>query len=502
MASDTAAPRAAESTAVAAIWLVGGRLIARSIDLVTLLVLARILGPAEFGAVAVAMTLILIVEAISEMPVSFVLVRAPEVTQSMLDTAFTLSMIRGIGIAVILALLAIPYASFNNDLNLVPLICVLAFAPAIRSLISPAMVHFVRAIDFRREFVLDIVGKLATLVVAVTVAYIAQNYWAIAAGTVAAPVVMAIASYFFAPYFPRLTLKEWNQFSSLLQWNTASQFLAAINWQIDRLLLGRMASREDLGRFSIANDLTAIPYQALVIPVVRPLMAGLSALPDEPVRLGQAYRKTTAAIMMVGAPALIGMAVLSEEIVRLILGPKWSEAALMLALLAVSGVAPLLAAPFGSLAIRLGRFQYGTLQTLLEFVVKIPAMVIGVYFFGVMGALIARIICGLGVAFTSMVLVRRLIGLPLTDQLIAPWRPAVASIAMAACLLPVLPLLTTLSNSLTLALGVTIAVGWGAGLYTVFVFILWRLSGQPEGAEAIIAAKATAIVRRVFRKYS
>jgi len=327
MASDTAAPRAAESTAVAAIWLVGGRLIARSIDLVTLLVLARILGPAEFGAVAVAMTLILIVEAISEMPVSFVLVRAPEVTQSMLDTAFTLSMIRGIGIAVILALLAIPYASFNNDLNLVPLICVLAFAPAIRSLISPAMVHFVRAIDFRREFVLDIVGKLATLVVAVTVAYIAQNYWAIAAGTVAAPVVMAIASYFFAPYFPRLTLKEWNQFSSLLQWNTASQFLAAINWQIDRLLLGRMASREDLGRFSIANDLTAIPYQALVIPVVRPLMAGLSALPDEPVRLGQAYRKTTAAIMMVGAPALIGMAVLSEEIVRLILGPKWSDAA-------------------------------------------------------------------------------------------------------------------------------------------------------------------------------
>src|SRR5687767_6656147 len=88
--------RAAERTAIAAAWLVAGRMLARCIDLISLLVLARLLGPTEFGTIAVAMVLIYIVEALLEMPVAAGLIRMPHVEQSNLDTAFTIGLLRGI----------------------------------------------------------------------------------------------------------------------------------------------------------------------------------------------------------------------------------------------------------------------------------------------------------------------------------------------------------------------------------------------------------------------
>jgi PST family polysaccharide transporter len=498
---DAIVGRAAERTAMAAIWLVGGRVLARGIDLISLLILARLLGPAEFGTIAVAMVLIYVVEALLEMPVSGALVRLPEVTKSLLDTAFTLSLLRGIAIAGSLLLLAYPYAMFNRDLNLVPLICALGFAPAIRGMGSPTMVKYVRAIDFRREFLQDVLGKVATLVVSVSVAYMTRNYWAIAAGTIAAPIVITASSYIMAPYRPHLTLREWPVFASLIRWNFFGQLLGAINWQIDRFLLGRFVPRDVLGRFSVSNDLASIPYQALIVPILRPLLGGLSALPDDPVRLGGAYNKAAAAVILVGAPVLVGMAALSEPIVRLALGPKWEEAPPLLALLALCSVITLIVAPFNSLTFRLGKFHISALQIFLDFIVRVPVMIFAAYFYGVPGVLVGRFLCGFWSVATVVYLVRRLIQLPIHTQLLAPWRSLLAAAAMGVLVHQAVPYLEALPNLLTLTFALVVTVAAGAAFYAMMVMLLWVLSGRPDGAEKIIHGKLTsgfALLRRRF----
>lgn len=497
---DAIRDRASEKTATAAVWLVGGRLLARGIDLISLLILARLLGPAEFGTIAVAMVLIYVVEALLEMPVWGALVRLPEVTTSLMDTAFTISLLRGMAIATILLLLAYPYAAFNNDPHLVNLICALGLAPAIRSLMSPSMVHYIRAIDFRREFLLDVVGKLATLVASVTVAYITRNYWAIAAGTIAAPVVMAVTSYVIAPYTPHLTLREWRAFGSLIRWNFLGQLLNAINWQIDRFLLGRFVPRDALGRFSLSNDLASIPYQALIVPIIRPLLGGLSALPDD--RLGSAYNKATAAVVLVGAPVLVGMAALSEPMVRLALGPKWDEAAPILAMLALSCISQLLVASFSAVAFRLGKFHINTLQIFLEFVVRVPMMIFAAYFYGIPGVLVVRFVCGFYTVAIVVVLARRLIQLPILDQLLAPWRPLLAAAAMGVVVMQAVPFLTALPNVISLALGLAMTVAAGGAFYGLMVMVLWVLSGRPDGVEKIIHEKLASGVTLLRRRFA
>jgi O-antigen/teichoic acid export membrane protein len=76
-------------TAVGGTWMVGARLVSRVIDLATMLVLAHILLPKDFGLVAIAMTVIYIIEAALELPVSQALVRLQVIEPAHYDTAFS-----------------------------------------------------------------------------------------------------------------------------------------------------------------------------------------------------------------------------------------------------------------------------------------------------------------------------------------------------------------------------------------------------------------------------
>src|ERR1700750_1950372 len=86
------------------------RFATKGIDFCVLLVLARLLAPSDFGIVAIAMTLVFIIEAILELPISQVLVQMPEYDKAHLDTAFTLSLLRGLTIALILVGASVPFS--------------------------------------------------------------------------------------------------------------------------------------------------------------------------------------------------------------------------------------------------------------------------------------------------------------------------------------------------------------------------------------------------------
>jgi len=71
---------------------------------------------------------------------------------------------------------------------------------------------------------------------------------------IATLITMLVVSFFCAPY-----LKKWRDFSGFFRWTTASQAVAALNWQMDQLV-----SRLELGRFSMAANLSALPTQIFV----------------------------------------------------------------------------------------------------------------------------------------------------------------------------------------------------------------------------------------------
>ncbi|HEY4254497.1 MAG TPA: lipopolysaccharide biosynthesis protein [Roseomonas sp.] len=478
--------RASTRVAIASAWLVIGRFLARGFDLASLFVLGRLLGPSEFGVIATAMTLIYIVEAICELPVSQVLVRTPDLTPRLLDTAFTLSLLRGVFLALVIVALAFPFATFADDPHLVSLICVLGLAPAVRGLASPRLVIFARAIDFRREFLLDVAARFGTFIVSLIVALETHSYWALAAGTVTAPVVTMIISYVMAPYRPRLTLVEWRIFVNLLGWNTISQIFVAISWQIDRFILGGYAARADFGRFAVANDIAAMPYQTLVYPLIRPLVAGFSTVADDIGRLRAAYLKCCQAIALLGAPVFVGIAVLSDQIVHVALGAAWSDAGPLLAYFALSSVIPLLKIPFGSLVITINRAVYLVWAGISILVIKTAVVVVAFWYYGLYGVAVGRIIFEALGTFFSMYLMYRLVGLGIMQQLRAGARPFLCAALMGLCLWPITRSMPVEPVNSTLLLSMAGIVVLGAVIYTGSAALLWRLGGRPSGVEEIV----------------
>jgi O-antigen/teichoic acid export membrane protein len=435
--------------------------------------------------VALAMTAVVIAEAVLELPLTQVLIRIPDPTKPMFDTAFTLSILRGAAIALLLAALSWPISQLYSEPRLPALICGLSLAPILRGTLSPRLVLFLKQMDFRRDFAMNVIGKVVAMIISTAIAFETGSYWAIAVGTIVTPLAMNVLSYYFAPYSPRLKLSEWPIFAKMVSWNSVSQFMAAINWQIDRILLGRFVPEATFGQFALASDLSGIPLQALVVPMTGPLLAAFTPRVGSD-SLGEAYCKASNAVVLIASPVLLTMSLLAQPVIRFALGEHWIEAAPLLRWLSLVTLIVLPASPMTSLAMAMDQARMVAVRTAVEFVVKIPVMLIAVLTYEVMGAIVARAILAGVVLSVSMNVVRRLTGASFTDQLMALWRTIVALVAMAICLKLMNPILSETSNPIQLGLSIVVGVFFAGLVYIAVLFGLWRASGRPAGIEQTV----------------
>ena len=461
-------------------WTVGTRLAAKLIDLAMLLCLARFLGPAEFGLVAMAMAAVFIVEALFDLPMAAALIRVPALTPDMLHTAFTLSLMRGLVVGMLLLAVSWPLAAFNNEPRVTALLAVLALAPAMRGLVNPRMVEYARALNFRPDAVMELSGKAVAFVVSVIVAVTTRSYWAIAAATVCAPLVSTFLSYLIAPLRPRLTLSHWSQFSSLIGWNFVSQLFSALNWQIDRLLLPRLTTTTEFGQYAMGKQMAEIPSQALIQPLGRPIMPALASAGDA---RGSRYLQLSHAIAFVMAPVM-GLPLLwPEALVRVALGPAWSPAAEWLRWISAVALLGLPGMLMGPLAMTLDRTRWVAVRTLIELLVRLPLVWLGAVQFGIPGAIAGSAIATASGTATALFIVRRLIKTSLTAQVMALWRPTMAMLPACAVLWLAKPWVMAASSLIELLVRAVPLGMLYLLVYAVSALLAWHLVGRPPGLE-------------------
>lgn len=473
-------------TASGAAMMVSARLFTRLIDLATMLVLTRILTPADFGLVAIAVSLVALTEAVLELPVNQALLRLPVIEQAHYDTAFTIGLIRGAVLGGFLAACAIPFAHWYHDPRLIALICVLALGPAARGLYSPRMAEFQKVLSFWRDFAIEVSGKAISFVSCTAIALLTHSYWALAIGSVFYSVGMALQSYRFAPYRPRLSLSEGAHFYEFAGWITLAQIVSAINWQFERLLLGKIRPMAQVGLFSTASDIASIPFLALFGPMARPLLAAFARVLDDPHRLAASYQKASSAMVAIGLPLLIGESLLAEPMVRLVLGEKWSGAAPLVRWLALSLTPALFTLPAMSLLMATGRTQVVLRRNLLEFCVKLPIAVAGAFSHGFMGIVVARFVAELAADLYGMVAVRSITGLSLAAQAKGWLRPVFATTGMAVAVLVLAARVTPPDDAMAAALDLAACGGFGAAVYAALLLASWGAAGMPEGLEATV----------------
>ena len=472
--------------ATAGMLLVGMRLLTRVADLVTVLVLARILEPKSFGLVAIAMSLVSIVEAALELPLHAALLRQDEITEAHYNSAFTLGAIRGAVIGLGLIAIAIPFSGFYHDPRLVMLVCALSIAPVARGLISPRLAAFQKELSFWRDFAIEGMGKLFGVTVAITLALTTRSYWAIAAGMIASPIGMAVSSYVLAPHRPRFTVKEFPAFVDFLGWNSAAQMVSAVNWQIERLVLGKVQPPAQLGLFTTGNDIAGIPFMAIFGPIFRPMYAAFTHSKDNIDQLRTDYARACSAILLIGLPLLIGESCIAGPMVRLILGEKWIAATPIVFWLALSYIPGLFTLPSIALFMALGNTNLLFRRHSVELCVKLPIVIVGAVMYGFVGVVVARVVSELAANAFCLFMVRRMIGLSFRSQLFTGWRSVVSGGVMLGPVLLCNRLIPDAGGITPALVHVGAALAVGAPVYFLAHTGLWLLAKRPDGIEAII----------------
>lgn len=487
----------ANRTAKAVGWLTLARISAKAIDFCLLIVFGRVLTPADFGLVALAMTLIVMLELIADLPVGQVLVRMQDPRPEHYDTAFTLSLIRAAALGVLYVALAWPFAWTYHDARLAPLICVLSLAPMARGLASPRLAAYARVIDFRRDFISDLTAKVSSLICAGSFALLHPSYWAITVGTLAYYTVFSATSYILAPYRPRLTLKYWREFSHFLGWTTAAQFISALLWQSDKLVLGQFVPSSGVGQFSMGSDLATLPARILLAPLSIALLPAFALIKNDPGRLRSSYLKALRTTAAVGVPILVALCLVAKPATAIMLGPKWGVATFILQVLSISLIPTMLVAGMGPLAMALDQTHLLFRRNLLEFFVKLPLIAFGAFFGGLEGLLFASGLSAALISFMSMSFVRLAIRLPIMTQIAAPWRTYFSLLPMCAVLM--------MTREWTAGSGATQIFGFLASLvlaglvYFGAATWIWATTGRVDGFEDLVMSTLKRLTQKSRR---
>lgn len=451
-------------------WLVFSRFAGRLIDFIMLPILSRVLTPADFGLAALAMSIVLIIDTILEIPVTQALLRLEKVVPDHLNTGFTLGAMRSGVVAIFVMIVVWPFSYFNHDPRLVPLVLFIVLGSIVKGFVSPAMVHFARKLGFLQTFLMEFGGKLCAFLAAMILLYAGATYWAIAANYVVAATAATVISYILAPYRPRFSLKRLNDFAAFVGWYSAAQFVSALNWQFDRLLIGIGADKASLGRYAIASDLSTLPTQSLIGPALQSVMAAFSMIGNDRERLKQAFLKASRLAMLISVPACTGISLTSDLATALLLGPQWHDAAILASILALAVLPIPYFQTLYSVCLATDRPFMVFRVNLIDLCLRLVLITAGFLAYSVIGVSVARALLALTMAGVYLYFARVVVGVSIGAQFRNLWKIGVAAIAMAVCVSMLRAELAGLALSAFEELAIVAPVG--AAVYFATLFLL------------------------------
>lgn len=314
---------------------VSQRVIAKSVGLISTLVLARVLAPEDFGLVAMATIFFGFVSILGETGGQQYIVRAEEVNDEMLNTNWTINLILKVLISLITVLAAPLVASHFDDQRLVHILYFSAFATIIGGLVNPGINLLRRDQNIFPIVVNNLCGKVVAVSSAITIALIFESYWALIIGQFLSNLTRVIGSYFIHSYRPWFSLKNAREQYGFSIWLMAQASLGYARTQLDSFMVASGFTQSQLGQYNIMKYLAFLPNTLLLGPATGPLLRQLSAIKKAKNHFATSLNVSTFVSLLIALPVAIFLYVKSEGVVSILLGSQWTEYAYLFSLFAL-----------------------------------------------------------------------------------------------------------------------------------------------------------------------
>ena len=477
-----------------AAWMVIFKFAGRGIGVVSTMILARLLLPNDFGLIAMAMSVIALLELMSAFGFDMALIQNQKAEDKHYNTAWTFNVIFGLTSAIILILIAQPVSAFYLEPRLENVIYALSLGAFIQGLENIGVVDFRKQMQFRKEFKFLLTVKILGFFIVIPCAYFLRNYWALVAGIVASRLIQVTLSYAVHPYRPRFSLNASSELFNFSKWLLLTNIFSFLKTRSADFIIGRQLGAKTLGLYSVTLEISEISSTEIVMPINRAIFPGFAKLAHDIKLLKESFLGVLSMVAIFSIPAGTGMAATAEYIIPILLGNKWAEAIPLVGILAFAGVITSLQTNIPYVYFALNKPHMTTIFNVIYVSIFIPLIFILTSIASIKGAAYAYLLTTLVLLPLNLYMLSRYISFTLIECIHTLWRPIIASTIMFYCIRFAIHTIEISHYIPYKIISFLLLVILGILAYFLCLVFLWVISGKPKSAEYIIYHKTKSFI--------
>ncbi len=485
-----------EQVVTSTLWMGLWRWSARLVGFATIIVLARILLPEDFGVVATGGIIIGFFVIMIDLGTDSYLIPLKDPDRDDYDTAWTLRLLVISVASIAIYFAAQPGADYFDDQRLVDVVQLLAMAGWLGGFTNIGLTMYRRELKFREIAIIGISKRLSSSVITISLAFWLQNYWAMVIGQIVFMMVGLILSYIRHDYRPRFTLVCFRKQWKFGQWIIARNLATFMQSQGDSFIVAKFFGIEWMGIYSMAARFAALPTKQILEPALPPIYSGLAKKHYDADVFVSNIMKVIGTVAFLMLPAATLFATLSEQLIVAVLGERWIAVIPIVVPLTITIMLGMLVTPVGSALTIKGRVKLLAGLNWFSAFSVVAVLYAAAQWNEIEIFAWARVVI---TAFTVMLYyayLRVILNISLVLLLANIYRPVIASLVLALIVFTISALL----DSVWLNIIAAVCAG-GAG-YLLTAVLLWRLAGSPDSGEALLVGKLMRVLKRKLNRYA
>jgi O-antigen/teichoic acid export membrane protein len=354
-------------------------------------ILARLLTPADFGLVVMALLFIRFVKMMTQIGFGTAIIQSQDITQAQISAIFLIQISIACFISIFCYLAAPLAANFFNQSKLIDLIHILTWVVLINSFAFPQII-LQKKMQFGGTSILEILSMMISNLIGIIMAFKGYGIWSLVFRQMTQAIIFTTGIWMVAkwiPVKPQFTgIKKIFNFGLNMYGSNIfyyfSQNLAAI-------IIGKFIGAETLGAFNIAYNLAIVPAQKVQSILTTVLTPAFSSVQTKLDQLRNNFSISLFSLGIVFIPLMLGLSAVAQNFVLIVYGEKWQSAGIFLTLLAIVGLFKGIEHLLRSVILAKGGASSIFHITIIETTTSLILLSLGSYFFEVIGLIIAYI---------------------------------------------------------------------------------------------------------------
>lgn len=302
-------------------------------------VMARLLGPTEFGLVAMSAVILRFGGYFANMGMAQAIIQKKDLSTEDIRAAFTSGLLLGgFFFALIWVLAPFSILVFDNA-KVIEVVRIMAVSFLIGGFASTSNSLLRRQMEFKVLSIAETCSYIvAYLGIGIVLAYVGFGVWSLVLATLSQSIIMAIISYSYVRHNIQL-LFSWQQYKPLFAYGSKMSFISFLEFlysNMDTLLIGHFLGSSKLGIYNRAYNLIYLPLYFLTTSLAKVIFPSFSKIQLDREKLTSIYLSSITIIATVLIPASVGVIISGRELVLILLGDKWTESIPILQIICIA----------------------------------------------------------------------------------------------------------------------------------------------------------------------